>query len=380
MSNLSIKASGRREYTRWSYLIRGKDLINIMSGLSNLKKFIVLVSIFFIVSQGIEAQSLQSAPSPRSGQSKPTNYVFFNLDRAGIKEAEFYNMEQFEGAQIKYTWRSLEKEKGEYDFSSIEEDLAFLSGKGKKLFLQIQDVSFVPSIKNVPDYILNDPAYHGGADLQYEFSDDDDNNAKEIGWVARCWDSAVADRFHELLNQLGQYFDGRIEGITLPETAVDFGSTGKYYPSGFSPDKYRDALKENMKAARSSFNKSVIIQYANFMPGEWLPWDDKGYLSSIFEYAREINVGVGGPDIVPYRKGQMNHSYHFALEYQGLVKLGYAVQEGNYAQLNASTGKKLTVPEIYNFAANYLKVDYIFWYPQEPYFTRDLKPFLSKIK
>jgi hypothetical protein len=336
--------------------------------MSNLKKLVVLTSIFFIVFQGITAQS------------KPENYVFFNLNREGIKEADFYNMKQFDGAQIKYTWRSLEKEKGKYDFSLIEEDLAFLSNKGKKLFAQIQDVSFVPSIKNVPDYILNDPEYNGGANLQYEFTDDKDSNAKEAGWVARRWDSAVADRFHRLLKELGHHFDNRIAGVTLPETAVDFGSTGRYYPLGFSPDKYRDAIKDNMKAARSSFNKSVIIQYANFMPGEWLPWDDKGYLASIFEYAKSINMGVGGPDIIPYRKGQMNHSYYFAVKYQGLLELGYAVQEGNYTQLNAKTGKKLTVSEIYDFAANYLKVNYIFWYPQEPYFTHDVKPFLSKIR
>jgi len=116
-------------------------------------------------------------------------------------------MEQFDGAQIKYTWRSLEKEKDKYDFSSIEEDLAFLSSKGKKLFVQIQDVSFVPSIKNVPDYILNDPEYNGGANLQYEFTDDEDSNAKEAGWVARRWDPAVADRFHRLLKELGHHFD-----------------------------------------------------------------------------------------------------------------------------------------------------------------------------
>ncbi len=318
-------------------------------------------------------------PHPLTAQAQPENYVFFNLNRAGIKKAEFYGSKQFKGAQIKYTWKSLEQSRDVYDFSAIEEDLNFLAAKGKKFFIQIQDVSFDPNIINVPDYIVKDPQFHGGANLQYEFTGDKDGNAKKAGWVARRWDPAVATRFHKLLNELGRHFDQRIAGITLPETSVDFGSTGKYYPTGFSTEKYRQAIIGNMKMARLAFRKSVIIQYANFMPGEWLPWDDKGYLASVFEYAKTIHIGIGGPDIIPYRKSQMNHNYHFAPKYQGSLTLGYAVQEGNYDQLNAKTGRRVSVPEIYDFAANYLKADYIFWYPQEPYFWRDLKPFLRRI-
>ncbi|GHV04127.1 hypothetical protein FACS189485_08850 [Spirochaetia bacterium] len=311
-------------------------------------------------------------------QTLVENYVFFNLDRENIRNASFYNSTQFTGAQIKYTWRGLEKEKDVYDFSAIAEDLSFLSGKNKKLFIQIQDVSFNANIRNVPDYIIGDTEYHGGINAQYEFSDDNDNNPRNAGWVARRWDRAVALRFHKLLNELGKQFDGKIAGITLPETAVDFGSTGKYYPIGFSPEIYRDAIKENMAAARSAFSGSTVIQYVNFMPGEWLPWDDKGYLSSLFEYAENISVGIGGPDTIPYKKNQMNHGYRFAEQYQGKIKLGFAVQEGNYSQNNAQTGHQVTVQEIYNFAKNYLHVDYLFWYPEEPYFTRDVKPLLRK--
>jgi hypothetical protein len=311
-------------------------------------------------------------------QTSVENYVFFNLDRENIRNPFFYNAVQFTGAQIKYTWRSLEKVKDVYDFSAITEDLNFLSSKNKKLFIQIQDVSFDSNIRNVPNYILEDAEYHGGVNAQYVFSDDNDNNPQNAGWVARRWDRAVALRFHKLLNELGKQFDGKIAGINLPETAVDFGSTGKYYPIGFSPEIYRDAIKENMAAGRSAFSKSVVIQYANFMPGEWLPWDDKGYLSSLFEYAKNISVGMGGPDTIPYKKNQMNHGYHFAEQYQGEIKLGFAVQEGNYGQDNTQTGRRVTVQEIYDFAKNYLHVDYLFWYPEEPYFTRDVKPLLTR--
>lgn len=310
-------------------------------------------------------------------KTMPDNYVFFNLDRERIWEPWFCDQKLFVGAQIKYPWKTLETAEDTYDFQSIISDLAFLDSKGKKLFIQMQDVSFDASIINVPAYILKGTEYNGGANLQYYVSDDFDNNPQKAGWVARRWDPTVSTRFHKLLEELGNKLDGRIAGITLPETSVDFGSTGKLYPSGFNPGGYRDAIKQNIYAAHLAFSESTVIQYANFMPGEWLPGDNKGYLSSVFEYARLLNIGIGGPDIIPNRKGQMNHSYKYAHDYRGLLRIGYAVQEGNYSQTNAKTGAKLTVREIYEFATDYLGVDYIFWYPEEPYFTRDVLPYLK---
>ena len=313
-------------------------------------------------------------------QSAPSHFVFFNFDRNKIKEREFYENWAFAGAQLKYSWKELEVERDIYDFTSIEEDLTFLLKHGKRLFIQIQDVSFDPKRKNVPEYVLKEPEFHGGADQQYEFFDDSDARATPMGWVARRWDSAVASRFHKLLAALGSHFDGRIEGINLPETSVDFGSTGKYHPGGFSPAGYRDAIIGNMTAARSSLKKSAVLQYANFMPGEWLPWNDKGYLASIFQHAAVLGIGVGGPDLIPYKKNQMNHSYRFARQYQGKILIGYAVQEGNYSERNEQTGRVVTIEELYAFAVNDLKVNYLFWYCEEPYYTRDVIPFLKNIK
>ena len=116
------------------------------------------------------------------------------------------------------------------------------------------------------------------------------------------------------------------------------------------------------------------------MPGELLPWDDKGYLKSVFEQGMKLGVGLGGPDIIPYKKEQMNHSYKFANEYKGKIVVGYAVQEGNYSQKNANTGKRMTISDIYDFAASYLNTKYIFWYPEKPYFDQEVIPYLSNLK
>jgi len=63
----------------------------------------------------------------------------------------------------------------------------FLNSKGKKLFIQLQDVTFDSARYPVPKYILTDSAYHGGADPQYYFYDDDENKAEKAGWVSRRW-------------------------------------------------------------------------------------------------------------------------------------------------------------------------------------------------
>jgi hypothetical protein len=197
------------------------------------------------------------------------------------------------------------------------------------------------------------------------------------GWAARRWDPAVQERFHKLLFALGKEFHGRIEGINFAETSVGFGESGRLFPKGFSFELYRDAIITNMKALKRAFPKSVAIQYANFMPGEWLPGNDKGYLRAVYKAAKEWKVGMGGPDLLPHRPGQRNHSYPLIRDAAAVVPTGIAVQDGNYEDRDPRTGKPITVPELLDFATNYLKVDYIFWCTQEPYYSRQLIPFLK---
>ena len=307
----------------------------------------------------------------------PHHYVFFNRDRQRISDAAFLETKRFEGAQLKYTWRELERAEDSYDFSAIHHDFAFLSSKGKKLFIQLQDASFDPAIVNVPQYLLNDARYNGGADKQYNIREDDEEKAVPEGWVARRWDQAVQGRFHKLLFALGKEFDGKIEGINLAETAVEFGGSGRLFPKGFTPAVYRDAVITNMTALKRAFPKSVTMQYANFMPGEWLPGKDEGYLRSVYERAKDLKVGVGGPDLLPGKPGQMNHCYPLIREAARIVPTGIAVQDGNYQHTNPKTAQSIAIPELVEFAKEYLKVDYIFWCTQEPFYSGKLIPFLQ---
>jgi hypothetical protein len=309
--------------------------------------------------------------------SGAAHYVFFGTDRQRIREASFLDTKAFAGAQLKYSWRELEPEKDAYDFSAIRKDLAFLNSKGKYLFVQLQDVTFSPSLINVPKYLRDDPRFHGGADKQYTITRDDEKHAVAEGWVARRWDKAVQERFQRLLAALGKEFDGKVAAINLPETAVDFGESGRLFPSGFTPAVYRDAILTNMATLKRAFPKSVTMLYANFMPGEWLPDKDRGYLRSVYRRARELKVGVGGPDLLPYKPGQLHHSYPLIRECHGSILTGIAVQEGNYGSKNPKTGKPPTISDLVGFATGYLRVDYIFWCTEEPFYSQKLIPFLK---
>jgi hypothetical protein len=309
--------------------------------------------------------------------AKPVHhYVFFAMDREKIKEMKlFLDTPAFEGAQIAYSWRQLEPGKDEYDFSLIREDLAFLNAHGKKLWIQIQDVSFNASRVNVPKYLLSDAKYNGGADKQYNNNwDSDKENPKVAGWVARRWDPAVQERFHKLLFALAKEFDGRITGINLAETSTVFGPE-RLHPKGYTPEIYCDAIIANMKALKRAFTKSVALQYANFMPGEWQ--NSKGYLGAVYKAAQDAKIGVGGPDLLPYRAGQLSNSYPLLRDSAGIVPVGIAVQDGNYEDINPKTKKRVTISELIAFATDYLKVDYIFWCTQEPFFSSEVVPYLK---
>ena len=101
------------------------------------------------------------------------HYVFFNRDRERISEPTFLETNAFEGAQLKYAWRELEPEKDSYNFGIIQKDLDFLTSKGKKLFIQLQDVSFDTSIINVPQYLIDDSIYNRGANTDYHYEEDE---------------------------------------------------------------------------------------------------------------------------------------------------------------------------------------------------------------
>jgi hypothetical protein len=317
-----------------------------------------------------------SAASEPIHPAAPMNFIFFDRERGRIADPAFLGNGSIAGAQLKYTWRELEPERDRYELRPLLADLAFLSKHGKRLFIQLQDVTFEDRDACVPDYLREDSSFGGGVARQYQIRGDDESTARPDGWVARRWDPAVRARFIGLLQALGEELDGRIERINLPETAVSFGESGRLHPAGFSDTSYVRGVEALMTAARRAFPRSRVIQYANFMPGEWLPWTDHGYLRAIYAHADRIGVGVGGPDLLPYRKGQQSHSLPLIAGRAPGTVAALAVQWGNLDEKNPATGARVTVSELYRFARDRLRLDYIFWGTQEPYYSNDVLPFI----
>ena len=261
-----------------------------------------------------------------------------------------------DGVQIVYSWKSLEPGMGQYDFSQIDHDLAIADAMGKKLFIQIQDRFFTLKDRNVPTYLTSEAKYGGGLASQY----DNPGEGRPIGhgWVALQWNPAVRERYQALLDALSKKFDGKVFGVNLPETAIDINMKGD--KTGFSCDAYFDAEMKNLAVARAAFAKSHVVQYVNFWPCEWA--NDHKYMERLFAYAADHGIGLGGPDIVPNRKGQMMNSYPFFNQYRGKLELvAMAVQEPTLTYKNLKTGKPFTKEEFTRFAQDYLGVDLIFW-------------------
>jgi hypothetical protein len=311
------------------------------------------------------------------GATGPRHFVYFGRDRERIQDTTFANDPAIAGAQLRYTWKELEPERDRYDLGAIREDIARLQRHGKRLFIQVQDVSFNENVL-VPDYLRLDPTFNGGAERKFEAGPGDTTPPRFDGWVARRWDPAVRTRFIKLLEAIAAGVDGQIEGINLAEAAIGF-EIPRLHPAGFSFDGYAASIREVMLGARRAFRRSHVIQYVNFMPGDWSEAGDRRYIRSIYAYADSIGAGVGGPDLLPHRRPQRRNSLPLiAARARGTVA-GVAVQDGNLADVNPATGRKVTAGELYRYATDTLRLDYIFWGTEEPYYSNEVLPLLHTL-
>lgn len=287
------------------------------------------------------------------------NFLFLGGDSRDLsKYNKMIAQNDIYGVQIIYTWKSLEPQKDKYDFSDIERNLSYLNGLHKRLFIQIQDRFFSPDAKHVPDYLMQDPEYAGGIAAQIDRPGE--NMPVVSGWVAKQWNPAVRHRYQKLLRAIALQFDGKIYGVNIPETSIDMQNSEE--KSGFTCDTYFHAELENLMAAKKAFAKSHVVQFVNFFPCEWD--DDHLYMSTLFQYAQQNKIGLGGPDVIPYKSSHMHNSYPFFQKFKGRLNLvAMAVQEPDLTYINPKTNAHFTRQEFEDFAANYLGADIIFWTP-----------------
>jgi hypothetical protein len=291
----------------------------------------------------------------------PQNYLFADSDDLE-KIAALIKRPDIRGVQVVYSWKTLETAKDRYDFTRIEHDLRFLEALDRKLFIQLQDRFFEIGHKNVPQYLMQEPEYGGGLVPQVDHPGE--NQPVGHGWATQQWNPAVRERYQRLIKALADEFDGRAAGINLPESAIDIDKDNDR--TGFTCEKYFAAQLENVAYARKVFSKSHVVQYVNFWPCEWN--NDHEFMSRAFEFAHRNRIGLGGPDIVPYKKAQMKNSYPFFNQYKGKLPLvAMAVQEPTLTYTHPDTKRPFTRDEFVAFAEDYLGVNIIFWTTATPW-------------
>ncbi len=194
-----------------------------------------------------------AVPCVRPGDA-PRHFIYFGAARARIEEPSFLAHPTLAGAQLRFTWRELEPERDRYEFGELRARLELLERHGKRLWIQVQDASFGET-DLTPAYLRADSSFHGGSARKYE---GEGEAARFDGWVARRWDPAVRTRYLRLLQALAREFDGRLEGVNLPETAVSFDHPS-HRPVDFTDSAYAAAIRTVAADARAAFTRSCVV-------------------------------------------------------------------------------------------------------------------------
>ena len=282
------------------------------------------------------------------------------------------------GVQVVYSWKSLETAKDQYDFSQIERDLAYLAGLDRKLFIQIQDRFFEDrSTATCPPICSRS---RSTAAAWCRRSDNPGENQPEgHGWVAQQWNPQCASDFRNCCRRSRKKFDGRVCG-RQPAGERPPTSTSKNDKTGFTCDGYFAATLENIAFARKEFSKSHVVQYTNFWPCEWD--NDREFMSRAFEFAKQNGIGLGGPDIVPYKKAQMKNSYPFFNRYKGQLSLvAMAVQEPTLTYTNPETEEAIYARRVRRRSRRTTSgVDVIFWSATSPWLRAAMAAAQSNVR
>lgn len=266
--------------------------------------------------------------------------------------------------QLVVPWGAMEKAKGDYRFERIDKALDWLSARGKKLQIQVQDRFFAvtPAEANVPQYIKK----AGGLVVT---SDDHPGSDDEPGAMAAQWVDSVRADFQNLLKAMATHFRGRLAGVNLPESSAQVKESEKPR-TGYTAAKYYETARENMLVGKDAFAKAggntQFIQYMNFWPVD--PHEDEDEdekrMDDIMRLAAEKHIGVGGPDVLPDRPYPTQKAYRFIEKYKDRLPIvTMAVQEPTlkYPDPNDPEGRPYTRKRFTDFARDVLGARYLFW-------------------
>ncbi len=250
------------------------------------------------------------------------------------------------GVQMRYRWAELEPEEGQYNFALIARDLDAARRANTQLVAMIEDKSFGAEAPT--------PAY-----LQSKYTARNGNQ----GYTAVRWDPYVNDRLKLLVAKLGAQFDcdPHFEGVAFQETSLGLDDS-ELGATGYTPEKYRDALIGLLRSAAASLPTSRVFWYMNFLPR------NQRYIGEVATAVIGTGVVMGGPDVLPDNPGLSKRVYPFYDEFRGRLKLFNSMQHNSYRHRHGGGegkanggGNYWSMEDLYQFARDKLHVDYLFW-------------------
>ena len=296
-----------------------------------------------------EAIFTETATDPTATKNKNPGHYLAVKEDFELSELKFLKEPAIKGVIKRYFWKDLETEKGVYDLSKIENDLAFLNNLNKQLIVFITDKSFFGA-SVLPEYLKN-----------YEITN-------EKITVPKRWESFVIYRTILLGNSITEKFDNRLnfEGVALQESALSLPAA-ILETNGYTPEKYRDALIETINGIEKKAKQSQVFWYMNFLPG------NNDYLAEIVNNLTSKNIVLSGPDILPYRLGLKDITYPLYEKFKDQFYLGCSVQWDSYkhhkndttflARDSAPIHEEgyIELKEIFAFGRDRLFLNYVFW-------------------
>lgn len=255
------------------------------------------------------------------------------------------------GVQMRYRWADLEPEEGQYQFAAVTRDLEAAKRAGTQLVAMIEDKTFTGESPT--------PAY-----LQSKYTVHNSNQ----GYTAIRWDPYVNDRLKQLAAKLGAQFDcdPNFEGIAFQESSPSLDE-GALDATGYSPEKYRDALIGLLRSTAAGMPNSRVFWYMNFLPR------NQRYIGEVANAVIGTGVVMGGPDILPDNPALEKRVYPFYDEFRGRLKLFNSMQHNSFRHRHGGgegSGEYWSMEDLFLFARDKLHVDYVFW----DYHTRRVPP------
>ncbi len=265
------------------------------------------------------------------------------------------NNPDFLGVKKIYAWTDIEKAEGVYDFSQIEQDLAYLQSIGKRLWINPEYTQWGSSSPpRVPSYMWKDPKYGGQAPYYGAYQ----NPVGTGAWRPVIWNTYVQSRLVAFYTALGKRFNNEpyIEGITLGETSMPVGP-------GYTAGGVENAFKSIALATKNAFPNKVIFSYPNWGPPDPVLFS---------QWLAANGIGLGEPDVVI----NPSNPEVYALEktYHNVIPTGPDVQWDNYERCCNASGINFTSAEILDWTVNTTNPWYMMWEHREPYFTKDVIP------